>query len=161
MQYDHGGCLKPTGPRNRQAPTRTEPLVAGTANPARQTRWSGLLANPFFHPHYLSVEPGSRCGPPRLVLVREPDQLRVERAHQQLAFGFRLVELAEPDSHVAADDDRTSASLHDHDLRAGCVARRSGGRLRSSGATAVRCTSDSAPTDGKRACPFDNSACTY
>jgi hypothetical protein len=30
------------------------------------------------------------------VLVREPDQLGVERAHPQLAFGVRLVELAEP-----------------------------------------------------------------
>jgi hypothetical protein len=29
------------------------------------------------------------------VLVREPDQLRVERAHPQLAFGVRLVELAQ------------------------------------------------------------------
>jgi hypothetical protein len=29
------------------------------------------------------------------VLVREPDQLGVERAHPQLAFGVRLVELAD------------------------------------------------------------------
>jgi len=28
------------------------------------------------------------------VLVREPDQLGVERAHLQLAFGARLIELA-------------------------------------------------------------------
>ena len=34
------------------------------------------------------------AGSPRLVLVREPDQLGVERAHPQLAFGARLVELA-------------------------------------------------------------------
>ena len=54
----------------------------------------------------------------------EPDQLGVERAHQQLAFGVRLVELAEPDRHVAADDDRTPAGLDDDHLRAGCVARR-------------------------------------
>src|SRR3954465_6500070 len=33
--------------------------------------------------------------PPRLVRVREPDQLRVERAHQPLAFGVRLAEPAE------------------------------------------------------------------
>ena len=33
-------------------------------------------------------------GPPRLVLVCEPDQLGVEGAHAQLAFGVRLVELA-------------------------------------------------------------------
>jgi hypothetical protein len=45
------------------------------------------------------------------VLVREPDQLGVERAHPQLAFGARLVELAEANRHVAADDDRTPARL--------------------------------------------------
>ena len=43
--------------------------------------------------------------PPRLVLVREPDLLRVERADQPLAFGARLIELGEEDRHVAADDD--------------------------------------------------------
>ena len=43
--------------------------------------------------------------PPRLVFVREPDLLRVERADQPLAFGARLVELGEEDRHVAADDD--------------------------------------------------------
>lgn len=43
--------------------------------------------------------------PPRLVLVREPDLLRVERADQPLAFGARLVELGEEDRHVAPDDD--------------------------------------------------------
>ena len=32
-------------------------------------------------------------GSPRLALVREPDQLGVERARQQLAFGVRRVEL--------------------------------------------------------------------
>src|SRR5882762_5209156 len=61
---------------------------------------------------------------PRLVLVREPDQLGVERAHSQLAFGVRLIELAEPNRHVAADDDRTPASLDDDHLHAACVARR-------------------------------------
>jgi len=45
------------------------------------------------------------------VCVGEPDQLGVERAHQQLAFGVRLVELAEPNRHVAADDDRPPFSL--------------------------------------------------
>jgi len=39
------------------------------------------------------------------LLVREPDQLRVERAHQQRALGVGLVELAEPNRHVAHDDD--------------------------------------------------------
>jgi hypothetical protein len=57
------------------------------------------------------------------VLVGEPDHLGVERAHQQLAFGVRLVELAEPNRYVAADDYRTSASLHDDHLRAAGVTR--------------------------------------
>ena len=43
--------------------------------------------------------------PPRLVLVREPDLLRVERADQPLTFGAWLVELGEDDRHVGADDD--------------------------------------------------------
>jgi hypothetical protein len=42
--------------------------------------------------------------------VRELDQLGVERAHQPLAFVARLVELAEEDRHVAADDGRTLVS---------------------------------------------------
>ena len=63
-------------------------------------------------------------GSPWLVLVREPDQLGVERAHPLLAFGVRLVEFAEPNRHVAADDDRTPASLDDDHLRAAGVARR-------------------------------------
>src|SRR5258706_14240901 len=63
-------------------------------------------------------------GSPRLVHVREPDQLGVERAHSQLAFGVRLVELAEPNRHVAADDNRTPASPDDDHLRPPCVARR-------------------------------------
>ncbi len=60
--------------------------------------------------------------PPRLVLVREPHQLRIERAHQPLAFGAWLVELAEEDRHVASDDDRTPARLDDDHLRASRVA---------------------------------------
>jgi hypothetical protein len=43
------------------------------------------------------------AGSPRLVLVREPDQLGAERAYAQLAFGVRLVELAKPNRHVAAN----------------------------------------------------------
>jgi hypothetical protein len=61
---------------------------------------------------------------PRLVHVREPDQLGVEREHPQLAFGVRLVELAEPNCHVAADDYRTPASLDDDHLHPACVPRR-------------------------------------
>ena len=58
------------------------------------------------------------------MLVREPDQLGVERKHPQLAFGVRLVELAEPHRHVAADDNRTRAGLDDDHLHAAAVARR-------------------------------------
>lgn len=58
------------------------------------------------------------------MLVREPDQLGVEGAHPQLAFGARLVELAKPNCHVAANDDRAPAGLDDDDLHAACVARR-------------------------------------
>src|ERR687890_1448667 len=64
------------------------------------------------------------AGSPWLVLVREPDQLGVERTHPQLAFGVRLVELAEPDRHVAGDDDRTPSCLDDDDLRAPGMTRR-------------------------------------
>src|SRR5437867_976908 len=39
--------------------------------------------------------------PPGLVLVREPDELGLERAYPQLALGARLVELAEANGHVA------------------------------------------------------------
>jgi hypothetical protein len=42
----------------------------------------------------------------------------------RLAFGVRLVELAEPNRHVAADDDRTPASLDDDHLHAAGVAGR-------------------------------------
>ena len=55
-------------------------------------------------------DPLDGAGAPRLVLVREPDQLGVERAHPQLAFGARLVELAKPNCHVAANDDRRRRS---------------------------------------------------
>src|SRR5215208_275844 len=61
---------------------------------------------------------------PWLVLVREPHQLGVERTHPQLAFGVRLVELAEPNRHIAADDDRTPAGLDEDHLHAARVARR-------------------------------------
>src|SRR6266498_1513816 len=64
------------------------------------------------------------AGSPRLVLVREPDKVGVEREHPQLAFGVRLVELAEPNRHIAADDNWTPASLDDDHLRPACVARR-------------------------------------
>src|SRR5690349_23527354 len=49
-------------------------------------------------------EPISRrhcAGSPWLMFVREPDQLRVEASHPQLAFRVRLVKLAKPNRHVA------------------------------------------------------------
>ena len=56
------------------------------------------------------------------MLVREPDELGLERAHPQLALGVRLVELAEPNRHVAADDDRTlPRSLDQLALRCDCA----------------------------------------
>ena len=45
-------------------------------------------------------------------------QLGVERKDPLPAFGGRLVELAEPHRHVAADDDRAPASLDDDHLHA-------------------------------------------
>ena len=57
------------------------------------------------------------------MLVREPDQLGLERAHSQLAFGARLVEFAEANRHVADDDDRTPACLNDDHLQPTCVDR--------------------------------------
>lgn len=51
----------------------------------------------------------------------EPDHLGVEGPHQQLAFGVRLVELAEPHRHVAADDHWRAATLDDDQLTAACV----------------------------------------
>ena len=64
------------------------------------------------------------AGSPRLVLMREPDQLGVERANQMLAFGVWLLELTEPNRHVAADNHRTPTSLDNDHLHAACVARR-------------------------------------
>src|SRR3954447_20880082 len=50
-------------------------------------------------PNHTRRDASDRAGSPWLVLVREPDQLGVERTHPQLAFGVRLVELAERDRH--------------------------------------------------------------
>lgn len=58
------------------------------------------------------------------MLVREPDQFGVERKHPQLAIGFWLIELAETNRHVAANDERTPVRLDDNYLHAVCVARR-------------------------------------
>jgi hypothetical protein len=38
------------------------------------------------------------------VRVFQPHRLGIERPHQQLAFGVRIVELAGPDRHVAGYD---------------------------------------------------------
>ena len=61
---------------------------------------------------------------PRLVCVREPDQLGVERTNPQLTFGVRLIELAEPNRYVTADDEWTPASLDNDHLHPVCVTRR-------------------------------------
>jgi hypothetical protein len=58
------------------------------------------------------------------VLVREPDQFGIERAHLPLTFGLRFVELAEPHRHVTADDDRTPAGPDDDHLHAAGVTGR-------------------------------------
>src|SRR5688500_2754195 len=63
------------------------------------------------------------AGLPWLVLVREPDQLGVEREDAAPSFSRRLVELAVPYGHVAADDDRAPAGLDDDHLMAVAVAR--------------------------------------
>jgi hypothetical protein len=57
------------------------------------------------------------------VLVGEPDELGVERAHPELALGARLVELAEANGYVPADDDRPRSRLDDDHLQAARVAR--------------------------------------
>src|SRR3954447_13486636 len=62
--------------------------------------------------------------PPGLALMREPHELRLERAHPQLALRARLVELAVANGHVPADDDRTPIRLDDDHLQAARVARR-------------------------------------
>src|SRR3954452_4807607 len=62
--------------------------------------------------------------PPGLMLVGEPDELGLESAHPQLALRARLIELAEADGHVAADDDRTPTRLDDDHLQTARVARR-------------------------------------
>ena len=54
----------------------------------------------------------------------EPDQLGVEPKDSQLTFGTRLIELAEPHRHVAADDDRAPARLDDDHLQPACVSWR-------------------------------------
>ena len=56
------------------------------------------------------------AGSPRLMHVREPDLLRIERTDQPLPFGARLVQLTEPHCSVATDDDWTSPGLDHNDL---------------------------------------------
>ena len=61
---------------------------------------------------------------PRLVRVREPDQLGVKRTHPHLTLCARLVQLGQRDRHVAANDDRMPLSPDHNDLHAAGVARR-------------------------------------
>jgi hypothetical protein len=56
------------------------------------------------------------AGSPRLLHVREPDLLGIERADSPLPFGSRLVQLTEPHCSVATDDDWTSPGLDHHYL---------------------------------------------
>ena len=80
-----------------------------------QQRWVRVLCD--------SDLDGARS--PRLVLVREPDQLGVERAHPQLAFGVRLVELPTLDVDRPAGEEMVAAAVVevqvcvDHDVDAG------------------------------------------
>jgi predicted alpha/beta-hydrolase family hydrolase len=62
--------------------------------------------------------------PPGLMLVGEPDELGLESAHPQLTLRARLIELAEADGHITADDKRTPARLDDDHLQTARVARR-------------------------------------
>jgi hypothetical protein len=73
--------------------------------------------------------------PPGFVLVREPDELGLERAHPQPALGARLVELAEANGHVAADDDRTTTTTCMPRVWPGAGTRRSPGSSSSSPST--------------------------
>jgi hypothetical protein len=73
----------------------------------------------------------SATGPADLGRPLEPcDRFVAEPARQpaqagsQLTFGVRLVELAEPNRDVAADDDWRPARLDDDHLHAACVAWR-------------------------------------
>jgi hypothetical protein len=80
---------------------------------------------------------------------REPNQPGFERKHPRLAFSVRLVELAEPNRHVAADD-RTPASLDNDHLRV----RPGAGTGRSRG------SSSSSPSTGTYRTPGSASRCT-
>src|SRR5215207_4093745 len=105
------GRFPHTGAPQRTLPGRTSatearflarPLVPAIRRPDRCVREDDPLVGhrgPYALRRALH---GAR--PPGLVLVREPDELGLERAHPQLAFGVRLVELAEPNRHVTADD---------------------------------------------------------
>ena len=82
--------------------------------------------------------------PPGLVLVREPDLLRLERTDQPLALGVWLVEIGEEDRRVAGDDDWTPVRLDDDYLRArvwpGAGMSRSPGSSSSAPSTGEECT---------------------
>src|SRR5712671_1132055 len=102
------------GPR-RTAPTnRSSHATFRNAAPADQQACRS----------YPPRRPLHAARPPGLMLVREPDELGLESAHPQLALRERLVELAEADGHVTADDDRTPACLDDDHLQTARVARR-------------------------------------
>ena len=104
---------RPRGRDARRAPVpRPEAVPRRRGSADRRTRRRAVVLP--------AGDASDGSGPPWLVRVREPDELRVERTYQQLALGVRIVELAEPHRHVPADDDRTPAGLDDDHLRAGC-----------------------------------------
>src|SRR2546430_13941245 len=82
------------------------------------------------HPRSLCSRGRPTCRSPRAICTAarlsgaRPPGVVLERAHSQLALSARLVELAEANGHVAADDDRTPACLDDDHLHAARVARR-------------------------------------
>ena len=55
--------------------------------------------------------------------MREPDQLGIERPHPPLALALRIVQLAEPDSHVTGDHGRPVTRVDDDHLNAPGVPR--------------------------------------
>ena len=54
-------------------------------------------------------------GPGR-VLMGDPDVFRMQRANQELTFGLRVLQFAEPDRGVSGDDRRTLTRVDDNDL---------------------------------------------
>src|SRR4029077_13699119 len=80
-------------PSSSRPSSRKNSIVAARSSTTMPTLSIRLTA---MRPIYAPALCLHRAGSPRLLLVREPDELGVECAHQQLALGVRLVELAVP-----------------------------------------------------------------